>query len=291
METKIIAHQKFDNERALYNISKYKILDCTFNGINDGESPLKECENLSIESCYFYLRYPIWHNTNLFLHNCIFYETSRAPFWYGQNLIIKDTYINSVKALRECRDVKLENCQIISDEFGWKNINFYVLDCNITSNYAFFETKKLILKNSRITSKYSFQYNENCEATNCFLSVKDGFWHSKNCTIKDCIIDGEFFAWYSTNLTLINCQITGSQPFCYCKNLKLIDCTMQNCNLSFEYSDVNTRINGKIQSIKNPLSGTIICDDVGEIINENNKYNGKCHIIVNKCLNSNSTKI
>ena len=57
----------------------------------------------------------------------------------------------------------------------------------------------------------------------------------------------------------------------------LINCKMINCDLSFEYSDVNATIKGRVDSIKNPLSGTIIVDEVGEIIKENPVYpcNGK----------------
>ena len=43
---------------------------------------------------------------------------------------------------------------------------------------------------------------------------------------------------------------------------------MEQCDLSFEYSDVNASIIGGVDSIKNPRSGEIICDSVGEIIRE-----------------------
>ena len=37
---------------------------------------------------------------------------------------------------------------------------------------------------------------------------------------------------------------------------------------SFEYSDVEASVKGHIVSVKNPKSGTIIADSVGEIIRE-----------------------
>ena len=87
-------------------------------------------------------------------------------------------------------------------------------------------------------------------------------------TVRNSTVNGEYLGWYSENLTLINCKITGTQPFCYCKNLVLENCTMENCDLSFEKSSVNVSVNGKIDSIKNPLSGKIIADEICNVIME-----------------------
>ena len=41
---------------------------------------------------------------------------------------------------------------------------------------------------------------------------------------------------------------------------------MAETDLAFEYSDVNATITGHVDSIKNPRSGEIVVDSVGEII-------------------------
>ena len=41
---------------------------------------------------------------------------------------------------------------------------------------------------------------------------------------------------------------------------------MEATDLSFEYSDVQADVVGHIDSVKNPRSGVIIADSVGEII-------------------------
>ncbi|MFA6943085.1 MAG: DUF3737 family protein, partial [Bacilli bacterium] len=43
-------------------------------------------------------------------------------------------------------------------------------------------------------------------------------------------------------------------------------CTMKNADLAFEYSDVEADIIGHIDSVKNPKSGYIKADTIGEII-------------------------
>ena len=98
------------------------------------------------------------------------------------------------------------------------------------------------------------------------LDTKDAFWHSKNVTVRNSVVKGEYLAWYSENLTLENCKIIGTQPLCYCKNLRLVDCETEGCDFSFEYSDAEVTVLGNILSVKNPKSGRIIADSIGEII-------------------------
>ena len=57
---------------------------------------------------------------------------------------------------------------------------------------------------------------------------------------------------------------------------------MEDCDLAFEYSDVEADIKGHVDSIKNPKSGTITVDSVGEIINKDSIMEVKGKIIIRK---------
>ena len=137
---------------------------------------------------------------------------------------------------------------------------------SLTQNIAFFEAHNLEINNMDFNGKYSFQYVTNLNISNSFLNTKDAFWHAQNVVVRDSTVKGEYLGWYSNNLTFINCKIIGTQPLCYCNNLKIIDCTMEDTDLSFEYSNVEASINGSILSVKNPKSGHIIADKIEEII-------------------------
>ena len=76
----------------------------------------------------------------------------------------------------------------------------------------------------------------------------------------------------------MRCRISGTQPLCYCKNLTLIDCTMEDTDLSFEYSDVEADVQGHILSVKNPRSGHITADSIGEVILEESIMISDCTI-------------
>ena len=267
MKNEIIG-QQFDEERALYNLQDTHVIDCVFAGPADGESALKEARNVKLENCSFSLRYPLWHVERFHLHDSKMDDKTRAAIWYARDGKITESDLSGIKALRECSNIHLWDCNVISQEFGWKCDTISVTDCKIDSEYLFLDSKNVKLEHVQMKGKYSFQYMENLEIRNCFLNTKDAFWHSKNVTVVDSVIRGEYLGWFSENLTLINCKIIGIQPLCYCKGLTLRNCTMEGCDLAFEYSDVLASVIGHVDSIKNPRSGLIAVDSVGEVIME-----------------------
>ena len=264
----VIEKQQFDAERALYHLCHAQVNDCLFAGPADGESAFKEARDIELNRCSFSLRYPLWHVDGFRLNDCAMDEKTRAAIWYATNGHISHCNLGGIKALRECSHVQLTDTDILSLEFGWKCSDITLTDCRLQGEYVFLDSRNIRLDNVQMKGKYSFQYIENLEINNCYLDTKDAFWHSKNVTVRNSTVKGEYLAWFSEGLTLINCKIIGTQPLCYCKDLTLIDCTMEATDLSFEYSDVQATVIGHIDSVKNPRSGSITADSVGEIIME-----------------------
>ena len=273
-----IYRKAFDEERALYHLQDTAVVDCDFAGPADGESALKEARNISVENCRFSLRYPLWHVEGFTLADNTMDEAARAAIWYAADGNIHGSVLGGIKAVRECRNISIANSKIISPEFGWKSRNIQIADCDAVSEYIFLDSRNIAIDRFRFKGKYSFQYTENVSITNSDLDTKDAFWHAKNVTVKDSVLKGEYLGWYSDGLTLINCHIIGTQPLCYCKNLTLVDCIMEATDLSFEYSQVQATVTGHIESVKNPLSGYILADSIGEIILENSVMETDCEI-------------
>lgn len=263
---KMIYRQTFQYERSLYHLLDTFVNECRFEGLLDGESVLKECRNIEVEKCYFDLRYPLWHANKYRISNSTFTSKSRAPIWYCEDGVITDSHIYGVKAVRECNHIQIFNSEIISTEFGWKSKDIKINDSSVISEYLFLDSKDIEINHINFKGKYSFQYVDNVVIRDSNLDTKDAFWHSHHVTVINSVIKGEYLGWFSDGLTLINCKIIGTQPLCYCKNLKLINCEMINCDLSFEYSEVEASIIGHVDSIKNPKSGHITLDSVGSII-------------------------
>lgn len=262
----LVSNRQFDEERALYHLMQADVENCIFAGPADGESVLKEARGIGVRRCNFSLRYPLWHVRGFQMEDSRMDENTRAAIWYASDGSMQDCTLEGIKAVRECQGIQIRNCRIISEEFGWKSRDIECEDTEITSEYLFLDSRDVKLHRVKMKGKYSFQYMENLEIAESELDTKDAFWHSKNVTVRDSVVKGEYLGWFSDGLTLINCRIIGTQPLCYCDHLRLIGCTMEDTDLSFEYSQVEADIRGSILSVKNPREGTIIADEVGEVI-------------------------
>lgn len=266
MET--IEGKTFDEERALYGLCHARIRDCSFTGPADGESAVKECEDIVAERCVCNLRYPFWHVRGLTIRDCDITENGRAALWYSEHIDIEDTKLHGIKALRECSDVSVRNCDIVSNEFGWFSRNFSMHDCTAKSDYFMLHARNVECADVKFTGKYALQYMHDCVFERCDITSRDAFWHARNVTVRDCVLKGEFLGWYSDHLTLERCRIISSQPLCYCTNLRLVDCEVVDSDLCFEKSDIHAVITTRVDSIKNPRSGVIVLPGVDELIRD-----------------------
>ncbi len=264
----IITGKSFDEERALYGLDSAMVKNCFFDGPADGESAFKEGRNIIVDTCFFNLRYPFWHDVGLEIKSSEMTELCRAALWYSKDIKITDTKLHGIKALRECENVTMRGCDVISPEFGWSVNGLKMNDCKAESEYFMMRAEKLAFHNVQMKGKYSFQYIKNSEFADCSFDTKDAFWHAKNVTVKNSVVKGEYLAWYCEDVTFENCKIIGTQPLCYCKGLKLVNCEMLDADLAFERSDVEAEIVAPMISIKNPLSGKISLPSVGEIIKD-----------------------
>ena len=274
-----IKSRTFDEERALYNLTDTRVEECIFEGEADGESAFKEARNIEVASCRMALRYPFWHAESFKVSDCTFTETARAAVWYARGGYFENCVLDGIKVFRECDDLTVKNCRSVSPEALWKCRNYRIEKSSFEGEYFLFESENGEIENLEMKGKYSFQYIKNLTIRNSVLNTKDAFWHAENVVIENCVVKGEYAAWYSKNITFRNCRISGTQPFCYCENLVLENCTMEDTDLAFEYSSVNADIKGNILSVKNPASGIIRADSIGEIILENSVVESNCEII------------
>lgn len=241
--------------------------------IVDGESGLKECSNITIRNCAFNGKYPLWHLHEGKVTHSVFESGSRAAIWYTRGLVMENVTVDAPKMFRRCAGISL-NKVTFSDalETFWDCEKVGLESCHFEKgDYLFMNSHDLKIENTVINGNYVFQNCTNVLIRNCRIITKDAFWESKDVLVENCYIESEFLGWHSTNLSLVNCEISGSQPLCYADNLSLINCTMhENCNLCFEYSSVNASVKGSITSVKNPLTGCIEADAIGNVVDDEN---------------------
>ena len=202
---KEIKHQEFGGERPLFGCKDLKLTDIT---IVDGESGIKQCENIEAEDCKFYGKYPWWHVDGARINNCYFAPGSRSAIWYTNNLVMKNSVIDGPKFFREMENVELENVTINdADETFWKVKNLRLK--NVTLNegtYPFMFSEDIFVDGLKSNSKYVFQYCKNVEVHHADIVTKDSFWECENVTIYDSVLDGEYLAWHSKNVAALLCR-------------------------------------------------------------------------------------
>ena len=152
-----ITDQTFDEERALYGRRDIEVVNCRFDGPADGESAFKECGNVVVRDSFFNLRYPFWHDDVLKISGCEMTGLCRAALWYTRDAEISDSKLYGIKALRECADISIRNCDIVSPEFGWSVSGIEMEDTKVSGEYFMMRSDHLTFDHVKLEGKYSFQ--------------------------------------------------------------------------------------------------------------------------------------
>lgn len=258
-------------ERSLFGAKDMIVRNTIF---EDGESPLKESENIDIYDSMFKWKYPLWYSKNINVENSTWFEMARAGVWYTNNINIKNCAIEAPKNFRRCRDISLQDVSIPNAaETLWNCENVELRNVIAKGDYFAMNCKDMAIDGLTLYGNYCFDGAENVEIRNSKFLSKDAFWNSRNITVYDSFISGEYIGWNSENLTFINCTLESLQGLCYIDNLVLRNCKLLNTTLAFEYSTVDAEINGNIKSVLNPKSGVIKADSISELIIEKDKVN------------------
>lgn len=265
MEQKKLVKQEFlTGERALFASTNLKIVDTIF---DDGESPLKESNNIELEGCMFKWKYPLWYCNHISAKNCSWFDMARAGVWYTNNISVENAVIQAPKNFRRCDSLSLSNVTFTNAaETLWHCNNVNMENVSAKGDYFAMNSDNMKINGLILDGNYSFDGCNNLEIRNAKMLSKDAFWNTDNVVVYDSFISGEYLGWNAKNLTLINCTIESLQGMCYINNLVMKNCKLINTTLAFEYSSVDAQIDGKIDSVINPNSGTIKADCIGELI-------------------------
>ncbi len=268
-KTKLFENAVFTGERALFATSGAEIRGCRF---EDGESPLKESSGLDISDSTFSWKYPLWYCRDVKVSSSVLELTARSGIWYTHGIAMERCEIaapktfrrssgidltdvnmpNALESMWSCRDIRMNRVKIVGDYFGMNSENIDAEGLDVTGNYIFDGGRDIVVRNSRLISK-------------------DSFWNCENVTVYDSYIEGEYIGWNSKNVKFVNCEISSNQGFCYMENLVMENCRLVDTDLAFEYSTVEADIRSHIVSVKNPISGRISAESIGDVIMENER--------------------
>ena len=260
---------EFTGERALFNSSKLQIEGARF---FDGESPLKESKDIELAGCSFEWKYPLWYCKNVSVKDTVLHTTARSGIWYTDNVCITDSVIDAPKTFRRSSNIKLERVTLSNAlETMWNCKGAELSDVRINGDYFGYCTTDVTASHLHVDGNYIFDGGRNITVRDSYLNSKDAFWNCENVLVENCTVIGEYLGWNSKNVTFINCTIESNQGLCYMQNVVLRNCKLVNTDLCFEYCTVDAEISSHIDSVKNPISGRIIAESIGEIIHEADK--------------------
>ncbi len=269
-DMKEIKRQFLTGERSLFLGKDLYIEDTTF---GDGESPLKEAQDITLENVMFKWKYPLWYCKNIKVNNSYWFEMARSGIWYTDNISMTNTVVEAPKNFRRASNIYLENVQFPNAaEMLWSCRDIKMKDVTAKGDYFAMNSKNIEADNLTLVGNYAFDGSSNITVRNSKMLSKDAFWNTENATVYDSTILGEYLGWNSKKLTFINCTIESLQGLCYIDNLVMKNCKLINTTLAFEYcSNIDAEITGKIDSVLNPTSGTIKADYIDELIIEKDK--------------------
>ena len=269
MKEQEILGGRFTGERALFHAKDLSIKDAIF---DDGESPLKESQNIELLGCMFKWKYPLWYCKHVVAKECKWFDMARAGVWYTDDLYVENAMIEAPKNFRRCKDIVLKNVDFFhAEETLWNCNHVKLMNVTAKGDYFAMNSNDMYISDFKLDGNYSFDGCRNVEIHNATLLSKDAFWNSENITVYDSFISGEYLGWNAKNLTLINCTIESLQGMCYIDNLVMKNCKLLNTTLAFEYSSVEAEIASGIDSVMNPTSGTIKAEYIKELIMEKDK--------------------
>lgn len=273
-----IKRQTLTGERALFASKALTVVESVF---ENGESPLKESENITLAECLFKWKYPLWYCNKVDVRDCTLFGTARAGIWYTTDVTMTNCVIEAPKTFRRSQNIKLNNIMLPdARETLWSCKDVKMTRVTVKGDYFSMNSENVEVDGLDLVGDYSFDGAKNVTIRNSRILSKDSFWNSENVTVYDSFIAGEYLGWNAKNLTLVNCTVESLQGLCYIDNLVMKNCKLLNTTLAFEYSTVDADIVGKIDSVINPSGGRITADAIDELILQKDRVDPDKTIVV-----------
>lgn len=262
----VVRQQLLGGERALFAARNLQIVDTIF---TDGESPLKESRDIELVGSAFRWKYPLWYSRDVVARECTWFEMARSGVWYTHNIVVEDSVIEAPKNFRRCTGVTLRNVSLPNAaETLWTCEGVKLENVTACGDYFAMNSGNIEVDGLVLAGNYSFDGAHDVHVTNSRLLSKDAFWNTENVLVENSYIAGEYLGWNARNIKFVNCTIESLQGLCYIDGLTLENCKLLNTTLAFEYSSVDADVQGHIESVFNPSSGSIVADSIGELIVE-----------------------
>ena len=216
----------FEGERALFFAEDTNITNATF---RNGESPLKESKNITLENCKFEWKYPLWYSKKIKAKNIVFEETARSGVWYAEGVTIKDSTIlapktfrysrwpslfgvdmpNADEALWHCSAVTLNTVKAKGESIGLGLKSGTVLRSTLQGDFLFDGCENVRIEESDLESYSGFCNSYKSEFIKVRVKGDRFFGGAENVKVYDSRFVGKYVLRGASDLQLDNVYVEG----------------------------------------------------------------------------------
>lgn len=158
------------------------------------------------------------------MENC--FCNLRYPFWHDHGLVIRDSEMTDLcrAAIWYSDHIEITGSKLHGIK-ALRECNHAVLkDCDIVSPEFGWSVKDIRMEDCHAESEYFMMRSENLVFRNVHFKGKYSFQYIKNAVFENCVFDTKDAFWHGENVTVKNSVVKGEYLAWYSDGLTLINC-------------------------------------------------------------------
>ena len=161
---------------------------------------------------------------NLRVTDCDFHL--RYPFWHVENAEISDCRMTETcrAALWYDRDIRIRDSRLGGIKALRECDNSTLAHCSIESTEFGWFCRGVRIKDCELKSEYPFMQTRDMEIENLRMQGKYSFQYTENVTIRDSVLDTKDAFWHGKNITVVDSVVKGEYLAWYSENLRFVRC-------------------------------------------------------------------
>lgn len=174
------------------------------------------------------------------------YDQERA-FYGEKNLILKncsfDGPADGESALKECRDVEIENCYFNLRYPFWHDEDLHISGCELTEGCraALWYSHHVNIEDSKLNGIKALRECSNVQISNCSINSPEFGWSTDTISMSETHVTAEYFMMRSKHLLFDHVHLNGKYSFQYIEDAVFDDCTFDTKDAFWHSNHVTVR--------------------------------------------------
>lgn len=262
----------YQEGRELAALSDTVVCGAEFVSTEETGEPLIDVARVLVQNSIFAVERPLACADRTVINNCDFDDLTRGALCDASRVVVQHAVFEGNDTLAAGERIHVHDSEVYGHGFARDTTKIKLTSVSVEGADAFCNCSRLAAWNLSVAGNGAFRHLSNALICGSIINGDDALAYADNVTLRDCVINGSRIGWRARDLTLINCTLIGAAPLCRAHEVNVIDCRMLLADMAFEYSDVQAAVDGHINSVINPLSGTVIADTVGDVFVGNSRY-------------------